>query len=79
MKLTEVNIITDGGPWVKHNMHCPIMWDKEPAVFDMDQNVFLPSWKAQEDGWITVKAVGWRGFLIRWLSGFGRKALEETK
>jgi len=70
MRTAKIDFITDGGPWVNHNMPCPINWTKEKAVFDMNQNVFVPSWKAQEEGWITVKATGWRGALIRWLSRY---------
>lgn len=70
MKPKKVNFITDGGPWVSHDMPCPVMWDKQQAVFDMNQNVFVPSWKAQEQGWIMVRATGLRGVLIRWLSRY---------
>ncbi|CUX07639.1 hypothetical protein CFBP6626_07520 [Agrobacterium tumefaciens] len=64
----RIKFETDGGPWVRHNMPCAIYWDLKPAVFDLNNNTFQPSWSAQEEGWMLVKATGWRASLIRFLS-----------
>ena len=64
----RVKFQTDGGPWVRHNMPCPVLWDQKKAVFDLNNNAFQPSWAAQEEGWMIVKATGWRACLIRLLS-----------
>ena len=72
MDRLRVRFETDGGPWVKHNMPCAVSWDQDKAVFDMNNNVFQPSWGMQKEGWILVKATGFRGALIRLLSGAAR-------
>lgn len=69
MEAIRVKFQTDGGPWVRHNMPCPINWDMKKAVFDLNTNTFQPSWDAQKQGWMTVKATGWRAFIIRLLAG----------
>lgn len=66
--IAKIVFETDGGPWVRHNMPCPIYWDMKKAVFDLNNNTFQPSWSAQEEGWMLIKATGWRAFLIRILS-----------
>ncbi len=68
MEKTRVKFETDGGPWVRHNMPCPVNWDVDKAVFDMNNNTFQPSWNAQKEGWMMVKAKGFRASLIRLLS-----------
>lgn len=55
MKLAEIVIRTDGGPWVEHNMPCPIYGD-EPAVYCMNTGIFKPSRAAQRDGYAVTKA-----------------------
>ena len=72
MDRLRVRFETDGGPWVKHNMPCAVSLDQDKAVFDMNNNVFQPSWVMQKEGWILVKATGLRGVLIRLLSGTSR-------
>jgi len=62
--LLHVTMVTDGGPWVSHNYPCPVV-ENEPAVWDMNANVFRPSWAAQRDGWRLVQAIGWRLWLLR--------------
>lgn len=74
---TKVKFITDGGPWVRHNMPCAVSWDQDKAVFDMNNNVFMPSWSAQEDGWMLVRATGIRAWLIRQLSSTSRLKTNE--
>lgn len=68
MEMTRVKFETDGGPWVRHNMPCPVYWDIKKAVFDLNNNTFQPSWDAQKDGWMIVNAIGWRATFIRWLA-----------
>lgn len=55
MSLAEIKIETDGGPWVTHNAPCSVFGD-EHAVLDLNNGIFLPSWKAQGEGWRLVKA-----------------------
>ncbi len=57
-------IDTDGGPWAKHNKPCPVFQD-EHAVFDLNIGIFLPSWKAQREGWILVKVPRWLRWFIK--------------
>ncbi len=66
MKRLEPTIITDGGPWAEHNMPCAVK-QSEPAVLDLGTGIFMPSWEAQRDGWMLIKAPKWlRGFLKRY-------------
>jgi len=59
-------IVTDGGPWAKHNMPCAVM-ETQHAVLELETGIFLPSWKAQKDGWMLVKVPKWlRWFLTRY-------------
>jgi len=57
-KLLKATIETDGGPWATHNMPCCIYKDK-PAVYQLSGGVFLPSWKAQKEGYMLVKHPKW--------------------
>lgn len=66
-ELAKIKIETDGGPWARHNYPCPVHGD-EPAVLNLDDGVFHPSWKAQDAGWMLVKATGLRARIIRALS-----------
>ena len=59
--------ITFHGPAAEHDMPCAVYRD-QPAVFDMNRGVFLPSWYAQRDGWHLVKAHNW---WQRWLLRYG--------
>jgi hypothetical protein len=68
MDTARVRFETDGGPWVRHNMPCPVNWESEKAVFDMNNGTFQPSWAAQERGWMMVRATGFRAALIKMLS-----------
>jgi hypothetical protein len=69
-ELLKVSIETDGGPWAMHDYPCPV-FQNAPAVFDMNANVFRPSWVAQERGWRTVRASGWKLWLIDFLCADG--------
>jgi hypothetical protein len=64
MDLMKPKVVTDGGPWAEHNMPCAVMND-EPAVLDGSTGVFLPSWKAQKDGWMLVRVPMWLRWLVR--------------
>jgi hypothetical protein len=50
MKLAEITIETDGGPWAKHNMPCAVCRNRK-AVLDMSSGHFKPCWDCQADGW----------------------------
>lgn len=58
MKLIEIEIHTDGGPWAEHNYPCPIFWER-PSVYELGYGIFSPSWEAQKKGWKIVKVNGW--------------------
>jgi len=62
--LLEVDIITDGGPWAKHNMPCPVC-GQEPAVLQLWNGIFQPCWKCQKKGIITLQLPRWLMKLIR--------------
>lgn len=66
--LSRIQFVTDGGPWVEHNMPCAVYFNRSKAVFDLNTNKFQPSWEAQEEGWMLIKATGWRALIIRFLS-----------
>jgi len=64
MELLKPTIVTDGGPWVKHNMPCPIYPSKH-AVLELSTGIFLPSWEAQRQGWTVIKTPKWLRWFIR--------------
>ena len=56
METHKPKMITDGGPWVKHDMPCPVMWmTGDKAVYNLNTHVFEPSWRAQKEGWMTIR------------------------
>lgn len=61
-------IITDGGPWAIHDQACAVCWETgEKAVIDVQTRIFLPSWEAQEAGWMLIRPPRWmRRFLKRY-------------
>jgi len=54
------------GLWAEHNMPCPVFHDKdERAVYNCGEDIFTPSWKAQEGGYFLVCAPpGWRRWVL---------------
>lgn len=48
--LLSPTIQTDGGPWARHNMSCPVC-SVRVAVLDLDDGTFHPCWSCQEKGW----------------------------
>jgi hypothetical protein len=59
-------VVTDGGPWVEHDMPCPVSWtEKHKAVLDLDTAIFQPSWNAQKHGWMTICPPKWLRPLLR--------------
>lgn len=59
-------ITTDGGPWAKHDMPCCVLQEIAPAVLNIDENVFEPSWQAQEQGWQLVRVKSkWQKFVLK--------------
>lgn len=52
------DIRSDGGPCTTHNQACAVHhYDAEiSAVLNMNAGVFEPSWKAQREGWMLIKA-----------------------
>ena len=62
-------IHSDGGPWVTHDMACPVFFENCRAVYDMDRRVFMPSDSARIQGWKLVRVkTSWQRFCF-WLSG----------
>jgi hypothetical protein len=58
----EPKILNLGLP-VFHDMRCCVA-PGEPAVYRTNDGVFLPSWKAQGEGWKLVRARNW---FQRWI------------
>ena len=66
MKAREPTLVTDGGPWAEHDMACPVL-SGEKAMYAVGTGVFMPSQKAQDAGWMTIRPPRWlRGFLRRY-------------
>ena len=61
------------GPAAEHNMPCAVHGD-EHAVLQANTGVFLPSWKAQKEGWRLVKIPPKRKLLTRFIKRFDKKA-----
>ncbi len=54
------------GPVAEHDKVCAVYWNHESAVYNLNEGVFYPSWRAQSEGWTLVKAdTWWRRFLVR--------------
>lgn len=57
------------GPACTHDVPCPVWWDAGyHAVYEMNDGVFLPSWAAQDAGFVLLR-VRWprlRRLLQRW-------------
>ena len=55
------------GPVASHNQACAVFHRSgESAVFDINRDIFAPSWKAQEQGFHLVHAqTGFQRFLLR--------------
>jgi hypothetical protein len=53
----------DHGLFAFHDQRCAIE-PSEPAVYQMWNGVFAPSWKAQKEGWFLVEA---KSAFQRWL------------
>lgn len=54
-----ISIETDGGPWARHNMPCPVC-DDEKAILDLNTGIFQPGGKCQMQGWKTIRKRRWR-------------------
>ena len=68
MKLLKPTV-DDYGLVVEHDMPCAVH-PKEHAVFQGNSGVFLPSWKAQREGWMIIKVPKWlKRFLKRFEPG----------
>lgn len=39
-----------------HDQACPVYHQEEKSVYDCNDGIFQPSWKAQQEGWIMVQA-----------------------
>jgi hypothetical protein len=60
MELLKPTIVTDGGPWAKHNMPCAVCSIK-PAVYNLNTGVFEPCWQCQRLGWkLTLMKAWWK-------------------
>ena len=57
--------IDNHGLFARHDQRCAVL-KGEHAVFDCNEGVFHPSWKAQSDGWQLIRAdTWWRRLLVR--------------
>ena len=62
----DIEVFTDGGPVVQHNMFCQVCHD-EPAVYIVGKGIFQPCWGCQRKGYKLVRRR--RGWLARLLFG----------
>jgi len=68
LEMLQVEVHTD--PWMGHNMPCPVC-TRRKAVHYLNEGIFIPCWKCQEDGWsLSYKDPNRRGVRRRW---FGRR------
>lgn len=58
------------GLYAFHDMACPVYYDKgNKAVFNCNEEIFAPSWEAQDNGYLLVSVPpGWRRWLVRKLA-----------
>lgn len=64
MELHKPRIITDGGPWAKHDQECAVK-PGEYAVLNLNTGIFYPSWKAKREGWRLVKTNKFQRFIMK--------------
>jgi len=65
MELAELKII-DHGIAAQHNVRCPVCVGKDAhAVLYMNEGTFEPCWKCQKKGWRTIRAAGWKLWLLK--------------
>jgi hypothetical protein len=57
-ELWTPTVATDGGPWAKHNMPCPVCLDNR-AVLNIGTGRFDVCWKCQRIGWGIVRLPKW--------------------
>lgn len=70
MELAKIEVNDFGGaPFAEHNMPCPVC-RKQPAVIFLNMGTFHPCRKCESAGWVTVKATGWKRWLLRKMFGF---------
>ena len=62
---TRKPVLEIHGPVATHDVPCPVFFLEQPAVYDLNNGVFRPSWAAQAKGWQLVCANTWwkRGLL----------------
>ena len=54
MKLANIKVVTDGGPWAEHNMPCS-KCGKKKAIMQLWDGTFQPCRDCQREGWKLVK------------------------
>jgi len=56
LKIIKIKIDDfNGSPFCSHNYPCPVYFNLH-AVYDMNEGIFKPSWKAQNEGFRLIKA-----------------------
>lgn len=60
------------GLYAEHDHACSVFWDQdEKSVYNCNEGVFEPSWRAQDEGWMLVcVAPGWRRWLVQKIAAF---------
>lgn len=56
--ILTVTVVTDGGPWAKHNMPCPVC-AINVAIMNLNEGIFEPCWMCTRDGWQLRKKRWW--------------------
>ena len=70
MEISKIKIEPVGSGAHEHNYGCPIYRDTEPSIFCSPEMIFQPSWKAQKEGWKTIKADNWfKKFILKFVFG----------
>jgi len=70
-KIHHPKVVTDGGPWATHDMACAVYSGSKPAVIDLNQGVFFPSWEAQSKGWRLIKVTNRFQHFVLQILGLG--------
>lgn len=58
MELLKPTVVTDGGPWARHNMPCSVCGERH-AILHLNTGVFEPCGECTRAGWKTVQKKRW--------------------
>lgn len=64
-KRVDVEVFTDGGPWLQHNMFCAVCHE-EPAVYNLGKGILQPCHACQRKGYKLMRRRQGRLSQILW-------------